>query len=666
MRYAEIILPLALEGTLTYGVPNSCPLVGARVLVPLGKSRTYVGIVAEVHDRKPDFELRNIIQILDEEPVLLPTQLKLWHWISDYYLCPIGDVYSAAIPSGLKKVKKRTRNKEQGPKDNGVFDSTLYTLHSTLSNPQFECLQAIEACEKRTVLLHGVTSSGKTEIYIHLIAKAIERGEQALYLLPEIALTVQIMQRLRRVFGDRLGIYHSRCTEAERVEFWRKQLSDNPYDVVLGARSAVFLPMKRLGLVILDEEHENSFKQQDPAPRYHARSVAAVLAQMTNAKLILGTATPSLESLYNAMNGKYGIVSLTTRFSDIELPKVELVDIKDLRRRKMMSGSFSPQLCEAVREALANDKQVILFHNRRGYSREIECRDCGWIPKCKNCDVSLVYHRTYNLLTCHYCGYTYPVPTECPACAPQPTRLMQIGLGTERVEDEFIRLFPEARVARMDLDTTRKKDSYDEILSDFASGKTNVLIGTQMVSKGLDFDRVAVVGILDADSLLNRPDFRAHETAYQMLTQVSGRAGRKGERGRVILQTRNIDEPIIQQVAGGRWQVAELLAERQAFNFPPFTHIIVVQLRHVMEAVVDSAAQELAGRLRQWFGTRVLGPDKPSVARIRNQSLRQIMLKIESSMSLSNVRPYLRAAQNALLEDKRYTTLSIYYDVDPQ
>ncbi|MCD8282423.1 MAG: primosomal protein N', partial [Prevotella sp.] len=552
----------------------------------------------------------------------------------------------------------------------GRLDTTSETHEENikpLSPPQAKALSEIQNLfrSKATVLLHGVTSSGKTEIYIHLIRLAIERGEQVLYLLPEIALTIQIMQRLRRVFGNKLGIYHSRYSDAERVEIWKKQLSDEPYQVILGARSAVYLPFRRLGLVIVDEEHESSFKQQEPTPRYHARSAALMLAKLSGAKTLLGTATPSLESFYNAQTGKYGLVRLTTRYEGLELPEIEVVDVKDLRRRKIMRGNLSPQLCAAIREAFAAGRQVILFQNRRGYSREIECRTCGWVPKCTNCDVSLTLHRTFNLLTCHYCGYTYPIPEICPAC--EGRDLLNKGAGTERIEDELAAKFPEARTARMDLDSTRSTGAYDRILTDFAAGRTNVLIGTQMVTKGLDFDRVAVVGILDADSLLNKPDFRAHETAFQMMTQVSGRAGRKGKRGRVFLQTKKTDLPVIRQIVEGDYDgfYASTVQEREYFNYPPYSHVIRIELRHAKDHTAESAARMLASILRQSFGNRVLGPDKPAVARVKNQNIRTILLKIENNTGLSRVRPYLRAAKAELLRDKSLAAVTVLFDVDP-
>lgn len=536
-----------------------------------------------------------------------------------------------------------------------------------LSRPQQQAYNAIlKQWETRpVVLLHGVTSSGKTEIYIHLIQKAIDEGRQVLYLLPEIALTVQMTQRLRRVFGDRLGIYHSKYSDAERVEIWHRQLSARPYDVVLGARSAVFLPFQKLGLVIVDEEHESSFKQQDPAPRYHARSVAIVLAQMFRAQTVLGTATPSMESYYNAQTGKYGFATLSTRFSGIELPETEVVDIKDLRHRKLMNGPFSPQLLKAMREAFSEGKQVILFQNRRGFAPMVECRVCGWVPKCKNCDVSLTYHKRLNVLTCHYCGYTMPVPQVCPNC--ENPNLSGRGYGTEKIEDLIAELFPEARVARMDLDTTRTRNAYERLIGEFGAGRTNVLIGTQMVTKGLDFDKVAVVGILDADSMLNYPDFRAYEQAFMMMSQVSGRAGRRGRRGRVILQTRSPGLPVIQQVVHNDYAsfYKDLLAEREMFRYPPFYHLVYIYLKHKQDGLVEMAAQEMGAQLRHVFADRVLGPDKPLVARVKAMSIRKIVIKLENGIDQHRVRQQLMRIREQLVEQKPYRALQVYFDVDP-
>lgn len=755
MNFVDVILPLPLEGTFTYSLPPDMErqvAVGVRVLVPLGKSKRYIGIVDAVHDRRPEFASKPVIEILDKAPVLFPQQLRLWHWIADYYMSPLGEVYNAAMPAGLKSQDKykpkmelyvglsQNYRSEQAlhvalgllarsarqqkvltgylalshwdslegnvPREgivNITRDELLNASHCTLANikalidrgilftyelevgrlnnggePHLDHVHPLNEAQqeaynlillkmmaKPVVLLHGVTSGGKTEIYIHLIQKALADGRQVLYLLPEIALTVQIMNRLRRVFGNRLGIYHSKYSDAERVEIWQKQLSANPYDVVLGARSAVFLPFKRLGLVIIDEEHETSFKQQEPAPRYHARSAAIMLAQMYGAKTLLGTATPSMESYYNARRGKYGLVELTTRFKGIELPEIEVVDTKDLKRRKMMTGPFSPRLLTAVRSALESGRQAILFQNRRGFAPMIECRVCGWVPKCKNCDVSLTLHKNLNLLTCHYCGYSYPVPTECPNCG--STELHGRGYGTEKIEDRIRDLFPEARVARMDLDTTRTRNAYERIIDDFSAGRTNLLIGTQMISKGLDFDKVSVVGILNADSMLNYPDFRAYEHAFMMMAQVSGRAGRKGQRGLVILQTGSPQLPVIRQVVHNNYEgfFADLLEERRMFRYPPFYHLVNVFLKHRHDGVVETAATELGSRLRQWFGTRVLGPDKPVIARVKTMHIRKIVIKLEAGIDLKKVRDYLKLAQSQMLKDSRYGALQIYYDVDP-
>lgn len=740
MRYVDVILPLPLEGLFTYGVSDELAAqvqAGVRVVVPFNKSKRYTAIAVRLHDEKPDFDTKNVIEILDNQPIILPEQLRLWQWISDYYMAPLGEVMNAALPAGLKnedgyQPKTETciglceayRSEKalhlafdmlhRAEKQQNVLaeflsfdyensditrDELMNESHCTsavlkalidrkilytyerevgrlnhggephpeqikpLSEPQQKAFDEIQSQfeNKRVVLLHGVTSSGKTEVYIHLIQKALDEGRQVLYLLPEIALTVQMMERLRRVFGNRLGIYHSKYSDAERVEIWQKQLSDEPYDVILGARSAVFLPFQRLGLVIVDEEHETSFKQQDPAPRYHARSVAVMLGS----SVLLGTATPSMESYYNAQTGKFGLVELKTRYQGIELPEIQVVDVKDLRRRKMMTGPFSPQLLTAMRMALDEKKQVILFQNRRGFAPMIECNACGWVPKCKNCDVALTLHKTTNTLTCHYCGHTYPVPTQCPACEGRDLRGR--GYGTEKIEDQIRDIFPEARVARMDLDTTRSRNAYERLIGDFASGRTNVLIGTQMISKGLDFDRVAVVGILDADSMLNNPDFRAYEHAFMMMSQVSGRAGRKGKRGLVLLQTKNKELPVIQQVTNNDWPnfYADLIEERRDFRYPPFHHLIYIYMRHRHENVVDSAAIFMASLLRQSFGSRVLGPDKPGVSKVKTLHIRKIVLKLENGIDLRRVREYLRRAQTQLMHDKRNAALQVFFDVDP-
>ncbi|MBR6139927.1 MAG: primosomal protein N', partial [Prevotella sp.] len=542
-----------------------------------------------------------------------------------------------------------------------------YTRIQALSTAQQDAYNDILMgfLKKNVVLLHGVTSSGKTELYIHLIKRAIERHEQVLYLMPEIALTVQMQQRLQRVFGNRLGIYHSKYSDAERVEIWKKQLSDAPYDVILGARSAVFLPFQKLGLVIIDEEHETSFKQQDPAPRYHARSAAIVLASMYGAKTLLGTATPSAESYHNVLTGKYALATLNTRYKDIALPEIRVVDTKDLQRRKMMHGPFSPQLLAAVRAALDNGEQAILFQNRRGFAPMVECKQCGWVPKCQNCDVSLTLHKNTSQLSCHYCGFTYRVPEQCPNC--ESRELMTRGFGTEKVEDQILELFPDARVARMDLDTTRTRSAYERIIGDFSAGRTNILVGTQMVTKGLDFDRVSVVGILNADSMLNYPDFRAYEHAFTMMSQVSGRAGRKGKQGLVLLQTKNKDLDVVRQVVTNDFQsfFRDLEQERRDFRYPPFSHLIYVYMRNKDNRLLESAAMEMGARLRQWFGGRVLGPDKPAVAKVKTMNIRKIVLKLELGIDLASVRKYLRQAEQQMMQNKQYASLQIYFDVDP-
>lgn len=817
-RYVDVIVPLPIAGQYTYLLPEEMAervCMGCRVVVPFGRKKFYTGLVTRVHEEAPQaYETKDVSEVLDERPILLERQYAFWQWLSDYYLCPLGDVYKAAVPSGMKlesetlvvynpefvaggplpekeqqvldllsrdteqcitqlekssgirqllpviqsllekeaiyvkeelkrsyrpKLETRVRLTERvrpekalrlqfdllarAPKQlavlmkylelsgwsgadgrlrevtrkqlqdasgasaavlNGLVEKQVFELYRaevgrlaqgtletqdlhTLSEAQENAYRQILATfhTKNVCLLHGVTASGKTEIYIHLIEQVLRVGKQVLYLLPEIALTTQITERLKRVFGNRLGIYHSKFPDAERVEIWRKQLSENDYDVILGVRSSVFLPFRRLGLVIVDEEHEQTYKQQDPAPRYHARNSAIVLASLFGAKTLLGTATPSIETYYNALQGKYGLVELNERHQQICLPRIEVVDIRELARKKRMTGPFSPMLLQQMREALDRKEQVILFQNRRGFAPMIECRTCGWVPRCKNCDVSLTYHKGLNELTCHYCGYTYQVPRSCPACG--GVELMDRGFGTEKVEDDVKRIFPEARVARMDLDTTRTRTAYETIIADFEAGKTDVLIGTQMVSKGLDFDRVSVVGILNADSLLNYPDFRSYERAYQLMAQVAGRAGRKNRQGLVILQTKSPDLPLIHEVVTNNYRqmYEEQLEERRLFNYPPFDRLVYVYLKHRKEEVAEQAAAVLAGWLRAGLGDRILGPDKPPVGRIQRLFIKKIVVKIAQGTSMPKVRGYLLQLQRALLEDERFRSLVVYYDVDP-
>lgn len=756
MRYADVVLPLPLEGFFTYSIPESFlqeGLVGCRVVVPFGKTKTYVALVVRIHDITPKgYKVKPLKQRIDQSPIVNALQLNLWTWISSYYLSAMGDIYKAALPSGLKAEDGYKPSTElyvalapafqsepslhialnmlkRATKQLDAFTCFLHLSHwdeigvdvqtekiveitrDELVNASAQTLNVINELVKRgllvtyekevgrlndggephpervnklnpaqqkamdeirlkmesknCVLLHGVTSSGKTEIYINLIQQEIEHGRQVLYLLPEIALTVQIMSRLKKVFGRRLGIYHSKYSDAERVEIWQKQLSDEPYDVILGARSAVLLPFQRLGLVIVDEEHETSYKQQDPAPRYHARSVALVLAQMTGAKTLLGTATPSIETYRNATTGKYGLVNLTTRYSGVELPETEIVDIGDLRRRKMMAGMFSPLLLGKIREAIERGEQAIVFQNRRGYAPLIECKQCGWVPHCNHCDVSLTLHKTTNQLVCHYCGFTYQVPDICPACGCKELRPK--GSGTERIEDALHEAFPEANIARMDLDTTRTRNAYERIIRDFSAGRTNILIGTQMVTKGLDFDKVSVVGILNADNMLNYPDFRAYEHAYMMMAQVGGRAGRRGKRGLVVIQTYSPNLPVISQVTRGDYlgMYNDQLSERLQFHYPPFYHLIYLYMKHSNDKTVEMAAVEVSSWLRQWFGDRVKGPVKPDVGKIKTLNIRMVVLKLENGIDMAKVRQYLKRAREAILADKCYSTLTIYFDVDP-
>ena len=818
-KYVDVIVPLPIASQYTYSLPTEWEesvQEGCRVVVSFGRKKFYTAIVTKVHYAAPDgYETKDIEEVLDTSPILLPRQFQFWEWLASYYLCTLGDVYKAAMPSGMKlesetvvvyndefeatyplgdseqrlldllstdkeqcvtqlqraiglknilPIVKRLLDKEaifvkedlkrnykprtearvrlvnreldepgmmtlfnelsrakkqlavlmkyvelsgwagrgeylqevtkktllekagatstifNGLVDKGIFEvyyqeigrldkSEVATMEGNTLNPaQQEAFQGIMDSfrQKNVCLLHGVTSSGKTEIYIHLIQEALKAGKQVLYLLPEIALTTQITERLKRVFGKRLGVYHSKFPDAERVEIWKKQLGEEEYDVILGVRSSIFLPFKRLGLVIVDEEHENTYKQQDPAPRYHARSSAIMLASMYGAKVLLGTATPSVESYFNATSGKYGLVELKERYKDIQLPHIERVDIKELAHQKRMQGPFSPMLVKEVHDALERKEQVILFQNRRGFAPMMECHTCGWVPKCKNCDVSLTYHKGMNQLTCHYCGCTYQVPHSCPACG--GVELMNRGFGTERIEDDIQLIFPEARVARMDLDTTRTRSAYEKIIADFEQGKTDILVGTQMVSKGLDFQNVSVVGILNADSMLNYPDFRSYERAFQLMAQVAGRAGRKNKQGLVILQTKSPELPVIHQVMRNDYEQLyyNQLAERQMFRYPPYYRLIYVYLKHRKESVLDMAADAMATMLRSGLGDRVLGPDKPSVARIQTLYIKKMIVKVEQNASMTKVRDYLMAVQRSIVEDERFRSLIVYYDVDPQ
>lgn len=809
MLYVDAILPVPLHGLFTYSVPSEMAASvheGSRIIVQFGKKKFYTAIVYKRYEaaKKPE-EIKEITATLEDYPILNPIQLKFWNWISSYYMCTLGDVFRAALPSALKiesetfitlnpdyegeepftqneqrifsslssqkayklseleklagianvippvkslsdkgavflretlkddyKAKTETAVKlakqfsEKGlldiidalgraPKQQKLLldfleiettpffrkdllqqtNATTATLNELIKKnilstyeievdridygeSDFEAAHPLnehqqkayrelyKTFEKQDVtLLHGVTGSGKTEIYIQLIKDAIKEGKQVLYLVPEIALTTQITDRLKGVFGNKLAVFHSRFNENERAETWNKLLLGNDCQVVLGARSAIFLPFSKLGLIIVDEEHEASYKQQDPAPRYNARNAAIILAHYHKAKVLLGTATPAMETYHNALTKRYGLVNLDKRHADMALPEIEIVNTKELRRKKLMKSFLSPSLTNHIQGALNNDNQVILFQNRRGFAPLLECKTCAWTPQCKHCDVSLTYHKGAQMMVCHYCGSTYRIPTECPNCE-TPT-LDILGYGTERIEEEVTDTFPEAKVARMDLDTTRGKKSYERIIADFESNKSNILVGTQMVSKGLDFEKVNIVGILNADSLLNYPDFRAHERAFQMLTQVSGRAGRKGKQGTVLLQTSQPNHPIIQFVKHNDYRAFFDLQieERNLFRYPPFYRLIEITLRAKNERSLDAAATLLGKTLRETFGDRLLGPTRPPISRVQTLYIRKILLKIENSASASDVRASIIYSQNYVTNIADFKSVLIHYDVDP-
>lgn len=737
----------------TYSVPSEMlPQVqpGVRVYVPLGPSRKCTGVVVRLHDEKPQgYRIRSILQVLDApadgsasqvRPSLLPEQMKLLDWMSDYYLCSKGDAMKAMLPAAMRPesgdkterfkphtetyvrlvalpagdaLKRSRKGAEMLEKflllaaydevpenpvpvskrallkaypsvsalntlvEKGVLETYQYEVGRL---PQFKghvfepnTLNALQQKAfnelqeqfqyKQICLLHGVTASGKTEVYIHLIKEQLEAGKQVLFLLPEIALTLHMLQRLQRIFGAEMGVYHSRCSNAVRVETWQKQLSDNPYRLIVGARSAVMLPFRNLGLVIVDEEHEPSYKQEDPAPRYNGRNVAMVLARQYGAKVLLGSATPSIETYNLALTGRYGLAVMDKRYKGIALPEIHLVDTGELRHKKIMKGLFSPLLREKMAQAFEAGEQVILFQNRRGYSSQIECRQCGWIPKCDSCDVSLTYHRRMNMLSCHYCGKTYHLPATCPNCS--ESTFGNYGFGTERVEEEIQRLFPGIGVLRLDLDTATTTASYEHILQEFQDGQAQVLIGTQMVTKGLDFDRVSVVGIIKADAMLAQPDFRAIERSFQMMSQVAGRAGRKHHQGSVVIQSGNLDNPVFHFVKTSDYVgfYNHELAERMAFGYPPSRRIIEIWLRSSDESQINGAAVFLAQLLRQIFAERVLGPDAPAVARVQMQFLRKVILKIERDTATAPVRQRLLEVRQQV--EQQFRQVSIFFDVDP-
>lgn len=811
--FVEVILPLAIALNYTYRVPfemNDQVAIGKRVVVQFGKSKLYTAIILRITEKAPDkYEAKYLLEVLDAEPVVNTRQLQFWQWLADYYLCNIGEVMNAALPSALKlasetkvalnkdiefdrtalndreflivdalelqpeltvsdiakllgqktvmpilkimfekniihiseevsdryKPRRRTfitlnpvyHNQDQlkelfvilekrAPKqadavlayiqlsrkqktvgkneltDAGVSAAVIKGLiekevffaeeknvsrlydndedlesNFELSPAQQTALTEVkeQLTQKDAVLLHGVTSSGKTQLYIRLIEEMVNSGKQVLFLLPEIALTTHIVERVRRYFGNNIGVYHSRFNDNERVEVWQKVLSGQ-YRVVLGARSSVFLPFNNLGLIIVDEEHENSYKQFDPAPRYNARDAAIYLSAMHQAKVLLGSATPSFESYYNAHNGKYGFVELSERFGGVEMPLTEVVSITEETKRKTMQSHFTSVLMNDIALALANKEQVILFQNRRGYAPIIICKICAYTPKCVNCDVSLTYHKSSGKLHCHYCGYKEGSPTVCPACG--STQLEYKGFGTEKIEDELKFLLPDARIARMDLDTTRSKNAFQNILNDLEEKRIDILAGTQMVAKGLDFAGVTVIGIINADSILKYPDFRANERAFQLLSQVSGRAGRRGKQGKVVIQTYDPGHRVIQQVIENNYidLYNTEMAERKNFKYPPFYRLIQLDIKHKDPEVLYHQAEYLAKELRKHFDDRVIGPEYPLVGRIRNYFIKSIMMKFEKdNVSLNKVKATIREVILQYNTTKLSKGSIVKPDVDP-
>lgn len=816
----QVILPLPIQDKFTYEVPDDTPQsvgLGTRVLVQFGRKKYYTAIVASLDQRLPqNYEVKKIMAVLDAQPALRYPQLKFWEWISDYYLCSIGEVMKAAIPTGLKlesesivtlnsdfendegvklterqsmivaalqhsgkdslsglekstglknvashvnsllaagvvrieeKIVEKYRPKtvakvrmlcerDNQERINEFFDMTSRSrqqqsvLLAYLDISKFlqrnEDIQSVDketllkvsavspsvlkaVCDKGILeiykekinrfdmpdekmqtditlspvqkiaakeirdsfrehaitLLHGVTGSGKTEIYCDLIREVLGQGNQVLYLVPEISLTTQLTDRLKKVFGSKLLIYHSKFSDSERVDIWNRLLNTNEPMVVLGVRSSVFLPFSRLGLIVVDEEHESSYKQYDPAPRYNARDAATVLASMHGAKTLLGSATPSVETYWKAQNGKYGLVTLKERYEGARMPEVEVIDMKEMRKQKSVKGILSTPLRKMTRDALDSGWQAIMFQNRRGFAPVVVCQTCGWSPKCTNCDVSMVYHKGSQLLRCHYCGATQTLPNVCPACG--ENTLEKYGYGTERIAEEIQTEFPDKKVSRMDLDTTRNKQSYQDLIEEFAEHHTDILVGTQMVSKGLDFEKVKIVGVLNADTLLNFPDFRSNERAFNMLEQVAGRAGRRQEPGKVLIQTTKADEPVLEHVKKHDYDsyYNEELANRQRYGYPPFTKIVNIFVRNKDAATCDAAAVMLTMALRNVFGSRVLGPEKPFVSRVNTWYLQQIMLKVEAQASMKKVKALLRQIYENLAPAPQIKSSQIHYDVDP-
>ena len=647
------------------------PSPGTRVIVPL-MAKEVRGVVLREHTEPIDptlaAKIRPLTQVIDAAPLVRPEQLALWQWMSEYYMCTLGEVMTAALPGGLDKrltdPPKRRRAALQ------PYTGPIEPMHA-LSSAQEKSVDEIESLwfsGKSIVLLHGVTSSGKTDIYIHLIQRQLDAGKNVLYLVPEIALTTQLTSRLQLIFGEKLLVYHSRFTDAEREIRYRQIITNNSdYTnnyVVLGARSSVFLPVTNIGLVIVDEEHEPSYKQAEPAPRYHARAAAIVLAKKLGANVLLGTATPSLESYYLAQKGIYGLVSLSERFGGVELPDIHLIDLNRQYERKEMYDHFSDQLVARIREILADHKQVILFQNRRGYAPQIQCTSCGQPPRCVQCDVPMTLHLRANELRCHYCGFHMPIPSVCPHCGGE---YKAIGFGTERIEDEIQTLFPDARVLRMDLDTTRNKSAYQDIINAFANHECDILVGTQMITKGLHFDDVRLVAVLNADPLFNQPDFRAYERAFQMLEQVAGRAGRKETKGEVWIQTFDTRNIVLEMVKNHDYLALynHQITERKMFHYPPFHRIISLQLRHAKQLQVHTTATQLQAYLARIFGPRVSAVIVPSVERVQAYYIRELTLRIESNANITEAKRRLKEAIDYISSISSNKNVKVIVDVDP-
>jgi primosomal protein N' (replication factor Y) (superfamily II helicase) len=748
-RFADIILPLAVRGRFTYRIPDDIldmVQTGVRVRVQFGARKLYSGIVCNIHDNKPAVKnIRTIIKVLDSVPAINEFQLKLWLWISEYYLCCEGEVMKAALPSELSlnnfKPRLETFIELSGKFSDTEFNSILdklakaprqqnllltylrlsgYTAGSEIvpvskllllsesgcspgiidtiagkgilsvvhqpvtrlyDSEGKEPVKELSAAQKDAyvsiktqfglkdiVLLHGVTSSGKTEIYIHMIEEQLKMGKQVLYMLPEIALTTQIILRLKMHFGAVTGVYHSRFRDPEKVEIWKRVADEDPltgYRLILGVRSSLFLPFRNLGLIIVDEEHDGSYKQHDPAPRYHARDTAIMLAGLHKAKTILGSASPSVESYNNAVKGKYGLTELNERYGNIKLPEIIIANTREAYRKKQMVSHFTPELLHAMDNALGKDEQIILFQNRRGFSPYIECSDCGWIPVCTQCAVNLTYHKGISKLVCHYCGYTIGMPSNCGNC--HSSGMVTRGFGTEKIEDEIKIVFPSARVARMDQDTTRNKNSFSKIIKAFEERRIDILIGTQMISKGLDFENLTVVGVLNADNLLNYPDFRAHERSFQLMEQVSGRAGRRQKQGRVVIQTSDPANRIIRLVLHHNYvSMYKMQAEeRMTFNYPPFSRMVKISIKHKDRSILNYYSEILGRDMKAIFGKRVLGPESPVISQVQLWYIKTILIKIEREKPPAKAKQLIIEAIERLEKEKGASSLRIVIDVDP-